>query len=292
VDPIEKILYPKSFSARITSNIRNMQQVGRQKDFMPNKLKRGQKSLSTSSVDIEETYINEELPIERPTEKINITAQSHETGDHRSEFNKETENSFKTMVSSQLETQKKFKETATSTIRHKETFDNKVRGRRQRIEERLPRKEEEEEPEEEKGRIFTPEDSQALCRGFIILSYKWLGKEKACTVIPEVFPGGEAEKRTKFLQGLYDEKIPIDSEYAEKVAFNILGLLRTWNPDRDISAIVDFVLQTGSREKLPNEPRYAAGAKASGDALPDLEEILKLVKAVKREEKPDSAPKN
>jgi len=96
---------------------------------------------------------------------------------------------------------------------------------------------------------FDTEEAQALCRGFLSLGFKWLGEEKAAALTKHVFPAKDPRKKTKFIDGLYNDKIPVDPEYAGQVAVNIVGLLRRCNPYADLCSTIDLMILVGKKEK-------------------------------------------
>jgi len=106
--------------------------------------------------------------------------------------------------------------------------------------------------------LFTPAQSQALCRGFITLCFKWLGEEEAKAVVPQVFPLRREKDRAQYLSALYNDKLPVRAEYAELVALNIVGLLRRQNPGQDVSPTIDFVMQIGNKPTVAHPDHYKA----------------------------------
>jgi len=112
------------------------------------------------------------------------------------------------------------------------------------------------EQEYERTALFTPEQSQALCRGFITLCFKWLGEEEAKAVVPQIFPPRREKDRAQYLSALYNDKLPVRAEYAELVALNIVGLLRRQNPGQDVSPTIDFVMQIGNKPTVAHPDHY------------------------------------
>jgi len=100
--------------------------------------------------------------------------------------------------------------------------------------------------EYEQTALFTPDQSKALCRGFFTLSVKWLGEEETRVLLPQIFPEDRDKDRAQYLEALYDEAAPVNPEYAELVALNIVALLRKNNPGEDITATIDYVMQAGA----------------------------------------------
>lgn len=102
--------------------------------------------------------------------------------------------------------------------------------------------------------LFTPTQAQSLGRGFITLSFKWLGEEKARQVVPKIFPPRREKDREKYLSGLYNHMEPVNSEYAQEVALNIVSLLKEMNPGEDITPTLELMLQVGGKCSLLDPP--------------------------------------
>ena len=99
--------------------------------------------------------------------------------------------------------------------------------------------------EYQKSSLFTPAQAQALSRGFIALTFEWMEEDNAKAVVPQIFPEKREDERVQFLAGLYDYNLPVNPEYAESVALNILSLLKKFNPDQDISETIEYMITFG-----------------------------------------------